>query len=436
MADVTQAKEMVRELVPQMRAWRRDFHKYAESGWTEFRTASIAARTLLDLGFEVTLGRDALSGPDRMGVPDEDVLEQHGKRALEQGGDAELIERMKGGYTAFWADMVCGNGDGPTIAIRFDMDANDCTESRDQKHIPTREGFASVNPQVMHACAHDGHTAVGMAVAAIVAKYKNQINGRVRLMFQPAEEGVRGALPMVKAGAVKGVDLVIGLHIADFADDLDLFVCGSTKFLATTKMDAIFHGKSAQGGSRPEQGRNALLAATTATNNLYAISRHSAGPTRVCVGKITAGEGRNVVAPHARMVLETRGDSSELNKYMEGEARRIIAAAAEMWNCTHEIITMGAAESVISDQWTIDFLEDVAKEMGVHGKIQREGRCLGSDDFTFMMKEVQDNGGHGSYCLVGSPLVSSHHSATMDWDEESMPRSAEILIRAIWKFLR
>jgi aminobenzoyl-glutamate utilization protein A len=305
----------------------------------------------------------------------------------------------------------------------------------DQSHRPTREGFASVNPMVMHACAHDGHTAVGRAVAEIVARYKDQLNGRVRLMFQPAEEGVRGAYPMVKAGAVTDVDLVIGLHIADFADDLDLFVCGAVKFLATTKMDAVFRGKSAQGGSRPEQGKNALLAATTATNNLYAISRHSGGATRVCVGKLTAGEGRNVVAPWARLVMETRGDTSELNKYMETEARRIIKASADMWDCTHEIIKTGAAESAISDQWTINFLEEVATEMGVHGKIQREGRCLGSDDFTFMMQEVQKNGGHGSYCIVGSPLVSSHHSATMDWDDESMPRSAEILVRAIWKFL-
>lgn len=435
MADVHAACMMVTTLTPEMITRRRDFHKYAESGWTEFRTASLAARRLIELGYDVTLGKDALSGPDRMGVPDEDVLEQHKQRALAQGGDAELIEKMSGAFTAFWGDMVCGTGTGPTIAIRFDMDANDCSESRDQKHRPTRDGFASVNPGVMHACAHDGHTAVGLAVAEIVARHKDTLNGRVRLLFQPAEEGVRGAYPMVKAGAVKGVDLVLGLHIADFADTLDTFVCGAVRFLATTKLDAVFHGKSAQGGSRPEQGRNALLAATTATNNLYAISRHSGGPTRVCVGKITAGEGRNVVAPYARMVLETRGETSELNKYMESEARRVIAASAAMWGCTHEVITMGAAESAVSDQWTIDFLEEVAREMGVHGTIKREGRCLGSEDFTFMLKEVQDNGGRGSYCLVGSPLVSSHHSATMDWDEESMPRSAELLCRAVWKYL-
>ncbi len=435
MPDMTKLHGMIEEMRPQIIAWRRDFHTYAESGWTEFRTVSLLARKVLDLGFRVTLGKDAFSDADRMGLPPAEELEAHLQRALKQGGDAECIEAMRGGYTGFWADMVCGSGKGPTVALRFDIDAVDCIESAEGCHEPAAKEFSSVNLGAMHACGHDGHAAMGLAVAEVVAKYKNTLNGTVRLIFQPAEEGVRGALPMVKAGAVKGVDVVLGIHIGMTADTVDTFVGGCHGFPTTKKIDVEFFGVGSTSGSAPEKGKNALLAATAASTNIHCIPRHSAGNSRVSVGVLNAGLGRNVVPPYAKMMMETRGDTTAINDFIEGEAQRIIKGAALMWDCTYSLKHMGSAISAASDAEVASLLTGVAKEMGVFNTVAESHAAAFSEDFCYMLQAVQDAGGKGSYCLIGSPLKAGHHHTRFDFDEECLPRGAELLCRSLWKLL-
>ena len=425
--------EFVETLTPQLIAWRRDFHKYPESGWTEFRTASLAARKLMQLGFTVVMGRDAVVAEDRMGLPPAEELARHELRAVSQGGDEELIKMMHGGFTAFWADMVCGSGQGPTIAIRFDMDANDCSESTAAEHLPTAAGFVSENPVVMHACAHDGHTAIGLGVAEVIAKFKDDLNGTVRLMFQPAEEGVRGAYPMVTKGVTKGVDVVLGIHIGVSAKTLSSLVCGISGFLATTKMDVDFTGKSAHAGSHPHEGKNALMAACAAATNLHGIARHGGGDTRITVGKLIAGQGRNVVPPNAR--LETRGETTEINEFMESEALRIIKGAAEMWGCTYAVTKMGAAASAPSDPEVAAMLAETGREMGCYDTIVLDETLAGSDDFTYMLEAVQKAGGKGTYALLGSPLKAPHHNDRFDFEETVLSRGVELVSRMIWKVL-
>ena len=426
---------MIEDLAPSMTAWRRDFHRYPETGWTEFRTAAVIARHLMNRGYAVTMGREAASALDRMGVPSEQELNAHRERAIAQGADKALVEEMRGGYTGLWADMVCGAGTGKTIGIRFDIDANDCAECMDPGHFPADSGFASVNPVVMHSCCHDGHAAIGMAVAEVVAKYRDDLDGTVRLIFQPGEEGARGAYPMVRAGAVKGVDVLLGLHFGVQADSLETFVCGTDGFMATTKMDVEITGLAAHSGGVPEQGKNAILAACAAASNLHAISRHSGGTTRITVGKITAGQGRNVIPPNASLVMETRGETTALNEYMEGEALRIVKAAAEMWDCTHSVTRMGAAATAASDPEIARILESAAEEMGVFSTIIFTADAGGTDDFTTMLDAVQRAGGKGSYCQVGTPMTAWHHNDKFDWDERALPRGAEIVARTIWKVL-
>ena len=133
--------EIVREIEPRLIQNRRDFHRYAESGWTEFRTASRVARTLDDLGYEVRAGRDILKAEARMGLPEPAVLEAHWQRARAQGGDPEYLEALEGGFPA--AVGILRGGEGPTIGLRFDMDAIDLVESQDPDHRPVREGFVS-----------------------------------------------------------------------------------------------------------------------------------------------------------------------------------------------------------------------------------------------------------------------------------------------------
>ena len=176
-------------VLPKLAAWRRDFHAHPEAGWTEFRTAALIIRRLRELGYAIRMGEAACASDRRMGVPSSAVLAAARERALEHGADAELVAGMGDGYTGFWADLDCGPG--PVTAFRFDMDCNEVAECAEESHRPVREGFASRWPGLMHACGHDGHAAVGLGLAEVLVSIRRHLRGRIRLIFQPAEEGAR-----------------------------------------------------------------------------------------------------------------------------------------------------------------------------------------------------------------------------------------------------
>ncbi|HKI81869.1 MAG TPA: peptidase M20, partial [Pseudodesulfovibrio sp.] len=116
---------------------RRDLHRFPEAAWTEFRTASMVAAALSAAGYEVRLGQDVVRRESMLGVPTEEELATHMERAGAQGGDPALIGRMQGGLTGVVGELACG--DGPVVALRFDMDANDLDEARDEEHRPCRD---------------------------------------------------------------------------------------------------------------------------------------------------------------------------------------------------------------------------------------------------------------------------------------------------------
>ena len=125
------AEELRQELV----ACRRDLHHYPELGWCEMRTASLIARQLTELGYEVLVGRDVCDEAGRMGVPDDETLEQEYRRAAAQGADPEFLEKVRGGFTGVIGILRCGEG--PTVALRFDIDALPVPESQSEEHRPT-----------------------------------------------------------------------------------------------------------------------------------------------------------------------------------------------------------------------------------------------------------------------------------------------------------
>jgi metal-dependent amidase/aminoacylase/carboxypeptidase family protein len=233
---IDRVSQIATEIEDEIVGYRRDFHRHAESGWTEFRTASLIARRLSDLGYEVKAGREVIEDGERMGLPAPEVLEERWQRAAHQGGDAEFLETVRGGFTGVVATLQ--HGQGPTVGLRFDIDAVDIQESQHPDHRPVREGFASVNDDAMHACGHDGHAAIGLGVAKVLMRLKTEIQGTVKLVFQPAEEGVRGAKAMVAAGAVDDVDYMLGAHLYS-GWELGQFNPGRRGYLATTKFDAI-----------------------------------------------------------------------------------------------------------------------------------------------------------------------------------------------------
>lgn len=414
---------------------RRDFHRYPEVGWTEYRTASLVARRLVQLGYEVHVGPEVMDRDTRMGLPCSEELDNHMQRALKQGGDREMIELMRGGFPAVVA--VLRNGEGPCIGLRFDMDALPIIESNDNDHLPQREGFASQNAGVMHACGHDGHTAIGLALARMMMEIKSHFSGTLKLIFQPSEEGVRGAKSMVKVGVVDDVDYFIGHHLFAGWRTGEL-ICGMNNFAATEKMDIVFTGKPSHAGSNPHGGNNAMLAAATAVMNLHAIARHSDGATRVNVGSLHAGMARNVICPNATIQVEVRGENTTICDYMAGRAETILKTSAQMHDCQIEMKRVGGAENVQCHPGFTERMARIAKQLGY--ECMPPLKSAGSEDISWMINRVIQRGGEATLIGVGADRfgigindkdmqsrVLAPHTSSFDFDEAVLPRVVELL---------
>ena len=414
------------EVAPEMIALRRDFHKYAEAGWMEMRTSSIIARRLTDLGYEVLVGDQVCDSDERMGVPSDEVLEASYRRAVEQGADPEFVKATKGGMTGVIGILRCGEG--PTVAMRFDIDALGVFESHDEDHFPMQEGFVSVNNGVMHSCGHDGHAASGLGVAKVLMDIKDQLHGTVKLIFQPSEEGLRGAKPIVAKGHLDDVNYLLGSHTTGLNAEGSDITPGSYGSLASFKYDVTFRGRAAHAGGAPQAGKNALLAASTAVLNLYAIPRHGAGASRINVGKLIAGSGRNVIADEAFMEMEVRGDTTAINEYMSEYALRILENSAAMHDCTVEIKVMGAAEAQNSDLPLCQRIAEVCSEhLGMKVSEALTIKLGGSEDISYMTNRVQSNGGQASFMRVRSKVVGGHHNRKFDFDESYIPKAIKAL---------
>ena len=400
-------------------ARRRDFHKHAETAWTEFRTASLVAETLQGLGYQVKAGAEVVAAEGMMGVPSAAELEKQYERALGQGAVRSWAEKLRGGKTGVVGILATGKP-GPTVALRVDMDANDLVEAEDDKHRPAREGFASVNRGAMHGCGHDGHTALGLGVAEVLAGLRGELAGTFKLIFQPAEEGVRGAKAMLLAGVVDDVNYLLGVHLGVTLRKTGQVASRTEGFLATTKVDATFTGVPAHAGAAPETGKNALLAAAAATLNLHAISRHSQGASRVNVGVFQGGSGRNVIPAKALLKIETRGATTTINEYVYAEAMRILKAAADMYGCTLATEEMGGAAGCGCDEALAQRVERVVARQGLLPEILPAGNIGGSEDCTYLMERVQQKGGQATYVMLGTRLAAGHHDGYFDIDEEAL----------------
>lgn len=416
----------------QLIAWRRDFHQYPETGFLEMRTASIVASILDDLGFDLQLGKEVISAQDCMGKPDEQLTNEHLNWALDNGANENYIEHFSEGYTGIVATMNTGRK-GPTIAYRFDMDALDINESEAVDHFPHQEGFQSNTPYKMHACGHDSHTSIGLGLASLIAESKDNLCGKIKLIFQPAEEGTRGAKSMVKANVVNDVDYFIASHIGTGVPH-NHFVAANNGFLATTKLDISFDGVASHAGGRPEEGKNALLAAASATLNMYAVARHSEGNTRINVGELHAGTGRNIIPNQAKLKVETRGETSSINEYMKDQVESIIAGAAKMYQINYDIEVVGEALSCHCSKDLASTLNECAAEHSAIEKNDLESNdSAGSEDATYFMEEVQKRGGLATYCIFGTELAAGHHNEKFDINEETLLPAVEILYNSALK---
>ena len=461
--------------------YRRLFHKYPEPGWLTFFATIFIAEHLEKAGFKVLVGREILKDEKRMDPPTEEetaLWEQRAvKLAIEQGiaedKVATWITRMdhRTGIVA----ILDTKREGKTKAFRFDMDALTVAESMDVDRVPVKEQFVSQYQGVCHACGHDGHMALGLTFAEYLAEQvkqkqhgnlehcvENQVKqhgrsidcvdrtsagevisngnvskfnetiadlsgsvagkicGRYMFIFQPAEEGVRGAFAFRHQWNFGKIDELYCCHIG-FAPE-DTFVAGAKGFLATSKFDVTFTGKSAHAGLAPERGRNALLAAAKATMDMQVFPRPKTGITRLNVGKMEAGEARNTIPAHAKMIVETRGETGELNTYMKEQALSCIERAAKEYGVTYEVQLQGESVSAASDEALSQKVLAVAKSTGCFLDYMLTKDFGASDDGAVFMDMVEQQSGKAVYMLLGTRIRGLHHESVFDFDESVLDK--------------
>jgi aminobenzoyl-glutamate utilization protein A len=394
---------------------RRDLHRHPEPAWCEFYTTARILEELDRIGVDRTLiGPDLVAPEDRLAVPDDAELGEWYDRAREAGASPDVLERLHGGTTGVLA--VLETGPGPTIGLRVDIDGLPREESTDPDHRPVDEGFRS-ETGAMHACGHDAHATFGVGVLEAVAE--SEFEGTLKVFFQPAEEVVGGARPVAESGHLDDVDYLLAVHVG-LDHPTGEVVAGITDFLAVSQFAAEFTGEPAHAGGHPARGRNAVQAMATAVQNLYAIPRNEAGATRVNAGVVEGGTATNIVPEHARIKGEVRGETTELMEYMRERADDVLERAAEIHRCEVDVETTGEAPSAENDDAIVDVAYDAAGDVPSITSRLRTDPLGGSEDATYLMRRVQEQGGKAAYVAVGTDHLGGHHTATFDVDEESI----------------
>lgn len=411
---------------------RRQLHQNPEEGWSEFTTTAFLVTTLRGYGYDVLTGRKVVA-PEACLGREESVVKAGLERARRNGVSEELLSEMEE-LTGCVAVLDTGHP-GPTLAIRFDIDCVPVTECTDDTHVPAKEGFISKNPGFMHACGHDAHMSMGLAVAHWVMDNKDKLSGKIKILFQPAEEGVRGAAGMAASGILDDCDYFLGSHVAMSAKSGEI-ATNLYGYLCTTKLDVTFHGKPAHAGACPQEGRNALTAAANATVQMMGISRHSGGMTRINVGQLIAGEGRNVIPSKAVMKLEVRGETGEINQYMVDQVTNICKGIAMSFGVTYEMGKMGEAVDLTADQELVDILNAAGRATPGITVVDKALNFGGSEDATILARRVQAHGGKAAFFLWGSDRPSGHHTSTFDIKESDLDPALEVWTHIIPAILK
>lgn len=411
---------------------RRQLHQNPEEGWSEFTTTAFLVTTLRGYGYDVLTGRKVVA-PEACLGREESVVKAGLERARRNGVSEELLSEMEE-LTGCVAVLDTGRP-GPTLAIRFDIDCVPVTECTDDTHVPAKEGFISKNPGFMHACGHDAHMSMGLAVAHWVMDNKDKLSGKIKILFQPAEEGVRGAAGMAASGILDDCDYFLGSHVAMSAKSGEI-ATNLYGYLCTTKLDVTFHGKPAHAGACPQEGRNALTAAANATVQMMGISRHSGGMTRINIGQLIAGEGRNVIPSKAVMKLEVRGETGEINQYMVDQVTNICKGIAMSFGVTYEMRKMGEAVDLTADQELVDILNAAGRATPGITVVDKALNFGGSEDATILARRVQAHGGKAAFFLWGSDRPSGHHTSTFDIKESDLDPALEVWTHIIPAILK
>ncbi len=382
-------------LADELTAIRRDLHMHPELGFQEFRTAGIVAEHLNELGYEVITGV----------------------------GQTGVVGLLQGGQT----------GD-RTVLLRFDMDALPIEEAND---VPYR----SQTPGVMHACGHDAHVAVGLGVAKLLAKHQDKLPGTIKLMFQPAEEGVGGAIAMIKDGVLDRIgppaDRAIGLHVSSMHPLGTAAMRVGPMMAAAAALTITVHGHGGH-GAMPHDTVDAVVVAAQIIVALQTIIARNVDPEAtgvVTIGSITAGNAGNVIAETATMRGTIRSFTPEVKEILRRRVPEVAMGIAAALGATAEVeITDGVDATVNAAAPTQVMQEAVAAVLG-ESNIDMNFRTTGGEDFSAVLARVP-----GNFFFLGARneergFTAPHHNPRFDIDERCLPQGVAILCDAAQQIL-
>jgi hippurate hydrolase len=336
-------------------AVRRDIHKHPEMGYKEYRTSDLVAEQLSAWGYQVTRGL---------------------------GGTGLVGQLKKGsGHRA--------------IGIRADMDALPIDEA-------TGLAYASCNVGIMHACGHDGHTAMLLAAAKHIAQ-KGVFSGTVNLIFQPAEEGLGGAKKMMEDGLFKQFpcDAIFAMHNMPTHPQGHLVLRDGSAMASSDNVTITLHGKGGH-GAMPHVAADPVVAGSAIVMGLQSIVARNIDPQQmaiITVGAFNAGVANNVIPQTATLKLSVRSLDRDVRILLEKRITELVhAQATQLWGEAADIDYQRGYPVLVNHLAETDFARDVAEELVGADKVVRQGRALtGSEDFAFMLEEVP-----GCYLLIGN----------------------------------
>ncbi|MCX7975977.1 MAG: amidohydrolase [Bellilinea sp.] len=387
MNKISQFLEKSLSLFSYSQNFRRDFHRHPELGFQEYRTAEVVARELRALGLEVTTG-------------------------IAQTGVSAVIE---------------GSRPGRVVMLRFDMDALPIEEQ-------TGAEYASQNPGVMHACGHDGHMAIGLTAARLLQENRDLIHGTIKLVFQPAEEGLGGAERMVAENVLENphVDFCLGLHLWN-EKPLGWAAVVPGAFMAGADFFTVrIFGKGGHGGL-PEKTIDPIVATAQIIMGLQTIVSRNIAPLESAVVSVTqmaAGSAYNIIPNQAELRGTIRTFLPEVRDIVIARLEQIVRSIAMGMNCEAEIDLQRLTWPVINHPRVTEMVQRVINTLLPEFRIENNYRSMVSEDMAVFLNEVP-----GCFFFIGSGnpekgLNASHHHPKFDFDEQVLSQGAAILAAA------
>lgn len=370
---------------------RRDFHRYPEMGFHEQRTSKIIAQRLNALGMEVQTG---------IGLT----------------GVVGLLE---------------GDKPGPTLLLRFDMDALPIMED-------TGLEFSSENNGVMHACGHDGHMSMGLGLARIMARHREKIAGTLKFVFQPAEEGLGGAFAMIADGVLENPkpDVALAMHLWNKVPFGQAWVTDGPAMSASSRFELTITGRGGHGAS-PHETVDPILAAAHVISALQSIVSRNVDPQEsvvISVGQIQGGTTYNVIPEQVLIKGSVRSFSNEIHRKLYRRILETSSSVAAGFGCGVSLETVVIVAAVVNDEKVAGSVRQAAqKVLGCQNVLDRKE--MASEDMGYMLEEIP-----GCYFFIGSAneeegLNYPHHHPRFDFDERAMMNGVAVMGNAIANYV-